>query len=411
MIRARNMTLVIDTDPGVDDTLALLLLLSQPKKIHELRAITLTYGNCSLRSALANVLSLFAVIERENNWRAKIGWPPATDQHPSIYIGARGPIGGGNAVDAEEVHGQDGLAGIHSTNPEFDAPSEWFSLFENSVPPNEKLPFKVGNTSAAHALVDILNSEPAKTVTIMAVGPLTNLAEVATIDPGALSRAKNILVMGAALRHSGNITPLAEFNVYADPTAASLVYGLTSPYPSDVMPSGTPEALLKPQATPPLLILFPLDLTERHMLHRSDVNSIIGRQLEKYPDSVLARWVFTWITASFANYGAISGKGPDQASCQLHDPLTAAYAVASDRPGWRIVHDLDIRVETNGRWSLGQTIIDRRGIPKSRNPYYDVQGWLNSDRGCHISVAEESPFEHDFASYLLKSILSIPCHE
>lgn len=402
------MALVIDTDPGVDDMLAILLLLSQPRAIHDLKAITLTFGNCSLRSALANVLSLFAVIDRENRWRASMGWSPVSDQYPSIHIGAKGPIDGGTSVNAEEVHGNDGLGGIHSTNPEFDAPPEWFSYFEGvSKPRAEQLPFQVGKSSSSEALVDILNSEPPNTVTIIAVGPLTNLAEAANIDPTALSRVKQILVMGAALRRPGNATPLAEFNVYADPIAAARVYGLTSPRPSEVMPIGTPEKLLKPLASAPSLVLFPLDLTERHVLHLSDLNSTIGRQVSMHPGSELARWIFTWMRASFVNYGLLFGKGPDNASCELHDPLTAAYAIAADKPGWRVEHDLDVRVETRGEWCTGQTVIDRRGYPRQENPPFDVQGWLSTESGCRISVAEESPFEHDFAMFLLQQILPL----
>ena len=138
-------------------------------------------------------------------------------------------------------------------------------------------------------IIDLLLSHPPGTISIISLGPMTNLALAASADPVALSRAKEVVAMGGALHQPGNVTPLAEFNIYADSVAAARVFALTSPIPASTMPPPPPKELHSkgPETSddriylppyPPLselgtsrisIVLFPLDTTEKHMLNRS----------------------------------------------------------------------------------------------------------------------------------------------
>jgi len=402
--------LIFDTDPGVDDTLALLLLLSEPRVRHELKLVTLTFGNCPLRQTLRNVLSLFAVLSREQQDRAREGLQPFTDQRPAVHIGERGPLTAAQHTaaegdNAEDVHGSDGLAGVHARHPEFDAPPEWFELFEHgkegaaAAGADADLPFVPGKTPSYQAILDVLASEPPNTVTIVAVGPLTNLALAAEHDLTTFKRVKQVLSMGAAVRAPGNITPFAEFNVLADPLAAAQVYALTSPHPATTMPAALP--LPADGANPLNLVLFPLDITMQHQLHLADVQRALTDHGTRRK-SVLAQWVGAWLVPAFSNYGRITGHGPENAVVSLHDPLTAMYAL-EPALGWT-VERLDVRVETEGQWTRGMTVIDRRALP--RGPRANDRGlWLTPGEGNDVGIVVDSPIKRDFCAMLLARVL------
>lgn len=416
------MVFVLDTDPGVDDSLALLLLLSEPRINHELRLITLSHGNCTLAATLNNLLSMFHVLDRERAFRTANSLPQFTDQKPAVHLGELGPLTGDanetsrtgeNAVD---VHGKDGLAGIHSSNPEFDAPQHWFEYFpeipgnplgkSKPVPKDKSLPFVPGQTPAWRAILDLLASEEPNTVTIIAVGPLTNLALAAQEDFATFSKVKQILSMGAAINSPGNITPVAEFNVFADPLAAAHIFALTSANPAITWPSSS--ALRTEDHTPLHLLLVPLDITLQHPMHLDEVRRIVGGTLKQYPGSVLAQWIDVWLTTSFENYGKIFDKGPENAVVTLHDPLTAMYALQGDQQ-W-VVKTMDVRVETEGQWTTGMTVVDRRGREKREEEFRPVDHgkWITLGEGNSVDVLVDTPIKTSFSTTLLKRITKLP---
>ena len=420
------MVLILDTDPGIDDMLALMLLLTTDVADTELRMISLTYGNCSLADTLRNVLSLFHIVQKENEWRKKANLSPFTNQRPIIHLGSssalptdnsrkfettetlQDALNDTNEVNATDVHGSDGLAGIHSTNPEYDSDPEWFKLFYSDSKPTDdpNLPFKAGgNIPAWEAILDVLRSEPEDTVTIASIGPLTNLAKVAEADPVAFSKVKRVLSMGGALRTCGNVTPMAEFNVLADPLAAARVYALTSKNPEVTLPTGSPESLLK-LPRPLKLTIFPLDITNQHTAKLADVHEILGAFIEAYPDCVLAKWVKVWYSNSFANYGKLVGLGADNANCELHDPVTAAYAINMFPNEWSL-HREDFRVEHSGQWCMGKTVVDDRGRARSENNEHDIQKWLTVGEGNNVDIVDETPFVKTLSHILLERITKL----
>ncbi len=174
--------LVIDTDPGVDDAVAILMALAAPKV--EVVGLTTVGGNVPLARTTRNALALLQAAGRSDIPVAK---------------GASRPLRG-QFTYAPQFHGPGGL-----------------SL---------RLPEPVVGTVAEGAvelLSDKLTSQPGEVV-LVALGPLTNVARLIWECPGALEQARNIVIMGGAVNAPGNVTPKAEFNIYSDPAAAEITF-------------------------------------------------------------------------------------------------------------------------------------------------------------------------------------------
>lgn len=122
--------------------------------------------------------------------------------------------------------------------------SFWISVIEQSTCHNacklyqlDKPPLSTPSQRPSHLeILRLLDSNPPNTIMVFVIGPLTDLALAASVSPNTLMRAKSIVIMGGALSGPGNITPLAEFNFYADPIAAARLFALTSRDPSSTMP-------------------------------------------------------------------------------------------------------------------------------------------------------------------------------
>ena len=178
---AAPIPVIIDTDPGVDDAIALLMALACPS--FDIVGIATVGGNVPLARATRNTLALL-----EYAGRADI----------PVYRGASRPLRGRYPY-AREVHSPAGLT--------------------------RRLPNPTITPAAANAvrfMADALTAAP-DAITIIALGPLTNLARLLRRHPAAFRQAANIVVMGGGVNCPGNVTPHAEFNFYSDPTAARLV--------------------------------------------------------------------------------------------------------------------------------------------------------------------------------------------
>jgi len=174
--------LLIDTDPGVDDALALLMAFNAPT--HEVVGLTITAGNVGLQHTLANTLKLCEVAGRTD-----IPVFPGCTQ-PLLHP----------APDAAEVHGRDGFG-------------------------DTGLPLAAHAAQSEHAALAIIRlaHEYAGRLQVVALGPLGNLALALRLDPSLSGRIARLLVMGGAVTGRGNITATAEFNVHFDPEAAQIV--------------------------------------------------------------------------------------------------------------------------------------------------------------------------------------------
>ena len=175
--------MLIDTDPGVDDALAILMAFADPG--HDVVGLTVAAGNVGLRHTVANALKLCEVAGRED---------------VPVFPGAAAPLLH-PAPHAAFVHGNDGLGDTGYTPAAHAAEAEHAAL-------------AILRLSHAHA----------GRLLLVALGPLTNIALALRLDPTLPERVGRFVVMGGAVTGHGNMTPAAEFNIYFDPEAAHVVF-------------------------------------------------------------------------------------------------------------------------------------------------------------------------------------------
>lgn len=292
--------LVIDSDPGIDDALAILLALRSSDA--RVEAVTTVAGNVAVDRATANARRILAVA--------------APDAPPPLAAGAPAPLKRA-LVTAGHVHGQDGLGNL-----------------ERFVEPDGRArypepPHAIEMRSGPEVILDAADRWRAD-LTIVALGPLTNLALALQQDPRRLARAGRIVVMGGAIGVPGNVTPAAEFNFYVDPEAAAVV-----------LDAGLPVELI------------PLDVTRRVVLAQAALTDRLRRCSD-----LVARFILDFTLHGFAFGAEREGGG-----IVLHDPL--AMAVALD-PSLVTFEPTCIAVECEGTLTRGMALADRREIPSHR---------------------------------------------
>lgn len=208
--------LLLDVDTGVDDALAILLALHHPGL--DLVGITTVSGNCHGEQAALNTHCLLRQFSPAPTFPLRLGALEALD--------------GRVPVPADHVHGADGLGGVSERF--------WSGRESEQAPVLER-------RGGVEFLLEMARAHEDR-LTIVATGPLTNLALAARADPAALRKAGRIFAMGGAVERGGNVTEFAEFNVHCDPQAYRVLFE-----------AGIP------------LTLFPLDVTREVVLERSDL--------------------------------------------------------------------------------------------------------------------------------------------
>jgi pyrimidine-specific ribonucleoside hydrolase len=181
--------LVIDTDPGIDDALAILLALASPEV--DLRLVTTVHGNVDLAQTTENALRVLHLAGRSD---------------VPVAAGAGESLIHPQPERAGHVHGDAGLGGVR-------------------LPPS---PAALDPRPAVVALAELLTSSPVP-VTVAAIGPLTNIALLLRVFPDAAARIGRLVVMGGSATRGGNVTAAAEFNAWSDPEAAHAVLTSTLP--------------------------------------------------------------------------------------------------------------------------------------------------------------------------------------
>jgi inosine-uridine nucleoside N-ribohydrolase len=256
---------LIDTDPGIDDALALLFAWNSPEI--RVEAITTVAGNVPLHAASTNLLRLLAL-------RKPV-------PRPVVAAGATGPLARA-LTTATRYHGEDGLGDL----------PDW--------PEVERLPDSPG---AVSVIVDAARRHE-RELTIVALGPLTNLALALKEDAVAVGRVGRIVAMGGAVDVPGNVTPTAEFNMFVDPEAAHRV-----------LAAGLP------------LELVPLDATRQAVLPRAGMRATLARSQGTLASRIQA----------FSERGFRIAHGDGEDGMALHDPLAVGLAIDPSLGKWEAV--------------------------------------------------------------------------
>lgn len=291
-----SQPVIFDTDPGVDDALALMLALASPEL--DVMGVCTVNGNVGIDVCTRNALGLLALLDRQN---------------VPVYRGADRPLVR-EPVYATDVHGPEGMGQAQLPNTQ-----------------------QVEEEHAAAFLVSQLTQRP-NDITVIAVGPLTNLALAERMAPGVLQKARQVIAMGGALVAPGNASATAEFNFFADPHAAQ-----------EVIRSGAN------------ILLVPLDAT-----HQVGLTETLIREQIASLDTLRAKFVVDAV-ANVLAYGERMG---GEAVVYLHDPLAVGCVVA---PHLFDCLQFYVDVETSGDLTLGQLVSDRRRVPDQVRLGYSVR--------------------------------------
>jgi purine nucleosidase len=259
------MPVVIDTDPGIDDALALLFAWNSPEI--QVEVITTVAGNVTIEAASRNLLRLLAL-------RRPV-------PRPVVAAGAPGPLARA-LTTATRYHGEDGLGDL----------PDW--------PEVERLP---GSPGAVEVILDSARRHE-RDLTIIALGPLTNLALALKEDAGALERVGRVVAMGGAIDVPGNVTPTAEFNMFVDPEAAHRV-----------LAAGLP------------LEVVPLDATRQAVLPRAGMRATLGRATGPLASRI----------QGFSERGFRISHSDGEQGMALHDPLAVGLALDPSLGKWEAV--------------------------------------------------------------------------
>lgn len=276
--------LIIDCDPGVDDAVALLLAFASPEL--DILAVTTVAGNVGPALTVRNARLIRQIAGRED---------------VPVFAGCPRPMVR-EPIQAGDFHGDSGLGDL--------------PLFEPSAP-----------TAPGHgvqAIIDLIMARPAGVVTIVATGPLTNIAVAMIMEPAIIGRLARIVIMGGARSEGGNTTASAEYNILADPHAAHVVFT-----------SGCETVVLG------------LDVT--HQVRATPERTAAIAAIDSAPAQAVAELL------AFSN--AVERKLARGEGTPLHDPCTIAWILRSDLFE---TQPCVLRVETASPLTLGHTAVELR---------------------------------------------------
>ncbi len=297
---------IVDCDTGIDDAVTLLYLAGRPDV--EIVAVGVVHGNVPVTTGARNTLRVLEVA----------GLPEVP-----VAVGAARPLAQ-EVHTAEFVHGDDGLGNTNQPEPSASVVEE----------------------SAAEQLVRLARAHPGE-LSLLAIGPLTNLALALLIEPELPHLLAQVSVMGGAFSVPGNSGPLAEANIWHDPEAAELVLG-----------AGWP------------LRLVALDVTHTTLLTAPDLARI------DQSDASIPRFV----SSILPFYLDVYERRMAERACPVHDGLAAALLLEPELARWE---EWPVSVELRGELTRGATVIDRRpalGSPAVTRPSVSVAVEVDRDR-------------------------------
>ena len=295
--------IIIDTDPGQDDAVAILLALGSPKEIDVL-GITAVAGNVPLELTQKNARMICELAGRPDI---------------PVFAGSKNPLAK-RLVTAEHVHGKTGLDGPTLPDP--------------TMPLQEK--------HAVDFIIETLRAQPAGSVTLCPLGPLTNIASAFNQAPDIIEKVQEIVLMGGAYFEVGNITPAAEFNIYVDPEAAEIVFKAGAP-----------------------ITVMPLDVTHKALVTKArndafrDLGTPVGIAVAEMTD-----FFERYDKEKYGSEGA-----------PLHDPTVIAYLI---KPKLFTGRFINVEIETKSALTRGMTVADWWRVT-DREPNAMFMGDIDAD--------------------------------
>ncbi|OEO33103.1 nucleoside hydrolase [Devosia insulae DS-56] len=279
--------IIIDTDPGQDDAVAILMALASPADF-DILGIVAVAGNVGLAQNARNALKVVELAGRKDI---------------AVYAGCERPMRR-TLVTAEHVHGETGLDG-----PDLPLPK-----------------LQIEDQHGVDFIIETLLAHEAGSVTLATLGPLTNVAMAMIKEPRIIPRIQEIVMMGGGYFEGGNITPVAEFNIYVDPDAADVV-----------LRSGVPIAML------------PLDVT--HMILSTPERLARIRGLGNKAGEAVYQMLSFSERFDLNKYGSTGAP--------LHDPCVIAYML---KPELFEGRHINVVIETSSELTIGMTVADYWGV-------------------------------------------------
>ncbi len=306
---------LIDTDPGADDAMAILLALNSPEL--EVKALTVVAGNVVVDQGVENALKLVCLANR-------CDVPVARGAgHPLVAT----------LTTAEFFHGKNGLGDVELPAAACRADPRF----------------------AADLIIEIIHAHPHE-ITLVPIGPLTNIALAISKDPSIIPLVKEVVLMGGGIS-GGNITAAAEANIHNDPEAAHRVFE-----------AGWP------------LTMVGLNVTEKTLFTPANLKRL-GQT--HGPENDFAEGVLHFMVNLAESLG---GEGTP-----MHDPL--AVGVAIDR-SLIATQDMRVDIELRGEYTRGETVADRHNSSDQRvrrGDRYAVEGIRRVQPNVHVAVSSDAP--------------------
>lgn len=271
--------LLIDTDPGHDDAMAIMLMVQSG--LFEIKALTTVAGNSTIQNVTRNAAFILELLRR--------GDLP-------VYSGADKPLK--RSLVTAVVHGESGLSGIDTSG----------------------VTFKLTN-DASDSIIKLVDKYPGE-ITILALGPLTNIAQAFLQDPKLPNCIREIVIMGGAVDVPGNKNRVAEFNMFVDPEAADIVF-----------------------RSPVKKTLIPLDVCNKTGIDILGFEKIKNQRLREP------------ILAMMSEFSKALSEEEGTEKALVYDAVACYYLINSNAFK---TEDMDIIVETKGEYTSGMTVAERR---------------------------------------------------
>jgi inosine-uridine nucleoside N-ribohydrolase len=305
---------IIDTDPGVDDAMAILLALNSPEL--KVEALTVVPGNVEAAQGLENALKLVSLAGRCD---------------VLVAGGAQHPLNQ-KLITAQFWHGKNGLAGV-----ELPAPT-----------------CKADPRFGPDLIIEMVHKYPHE-ITLIPVGPLTNIALAVSKDPGIVPLVKDIVIMGGSIT-GGNVNGAAEANVYNDPEAAQIVFnaGWT-------------------------VTMIGSDVGERTLMTRKYVTQL---QANHAPESNFI--------AKLADFYLTRSEKSGYQGAAMYDPLAVGTVID---PTLVTLKSMHVDVETRGEFTRGETVANRMGYNENNvlhGNHYEIDGLVPLQPNARVCVASDA---------------------